>query len=143
MLKFGLRPSRLLATILVLAHAAAVVLIWTVAFPSWAASGATAVLVVQCFYLVRQRALLLGANSATAIEITSDHQLNIQSRAADWSECDVLDTTYVTPYLTLLNYRPRGNRLARHIALLPDSLHPDDFRKLRVWLQWRESGVAP
>jgi toxin CptA len=49
-----------------------------------------------------------------------------------------LGTTYVTPYLTVLNLRGHGERGARHVTLLPDSLHAEDFRKLRVWLRWKE-----
>ena len=77
-------------------------------------------------------------DSALALEVSSDHQFSMQTRASGWSEYDVLGTTYVTPYLTVLNLRGHGERGARHVTLLPDSLHAEDFRKLRVWLRWKE-----
>ena len=73
-----------------------------------------------------------------AIEITSDNQLSIQTRTGEWRECDVLGNTYAMPYLTVLNLRQSGSRAIKRIVILRDSLHADDFRKLRVWLRWKE-----
>ena len=102
---------------------------------------AVTLLIIQCLILACRQALLLGPDSALALEVTSDHQFSMQTRAAGWSEFEVLGTTYVTPYLTVLNLRRPGERRTRHVTLLPDSLHADDFRKLRVWLRWKEDGA--
>lgn len=138
MLKITLRPSWLLAGILTLAHAAAIAVVLLVGIPLWIKIIATAVLIAQWLIVVRQRALLRGPNVALAIEITSDHEINLRTRASGWREYDVLGYTYVTPYLTILNLRQSGDRTTSHVALLPDSLEAEDFRKLRVWLRWKQ-----
>ena len=138
MLRIRLTPSRLLAAVLVLAHAAAIAAVLMVELPQWLKVVAIALLIAQCAVVVRRQAFLTGANAATAIEITSDHRLNVETRSAGWCEHEVLGSTYVTPYLTVLNLRRSSTRVARHVLLLPDSLNADDFRKLRVWLRWKE-----
>ena len=141
MLRIGLRPSRLLAAILLLAYGAAITAVLMVDLPQWFKVVAIAVLFAQCVVVVRRRAFLLGADAATAIEVTSDHRMSVETRSSGWCEYDVLGSTYVTPYLTVLNLRRPGNRMAKHVALLPDSLNADDFRKLRVWLRWKEDSA--
>ena len=138
MLKISLRPSRFLAAILIFAHAGAIALALLVDIPLWLKVVAVTLLIIQCLLLACRQALLLGPNSALALEVSSDHQFSMQTRASGWSDYDVLGTTYVTPYLTVLNLRGHGERGARHVTLLPDSLHAEDFRKLRVWLRWKE-----
>ncbi|MEO8442027.1 MAG: protein YgfX [Betaproteobacteria bacterium] len=141
MLKIPLKPSRLLAAIVLLAHAAAIAVVLIVELPQWLKVVAIALLFAQCVAVVRRQAFLMGATAATAIEITSDHRINVETRAAGWCEYEVLGSTYVTPYLTVLNLRQSDTRVARHVLLLPDSLNADDFRKLRVWLRWKEDSA--
>jgi|SRR5258705_5285270 toxin CptA len=141
MLRISLRPSRLLAAILLLAHAAAITAVLMVELPRWLKVVAIALLVAQCVVVVRRQAFLMGADAATAIEVTSDHRMNVETRSSGWCEYDVLGSTYVTSYLTVLNLRRPGNRMAKHVTLLRDSLNADDFRKLRVWLRWKEGSA--
>lgn len=42
----------------------------------------------------------------------------------------------VMPGLALLHYRPAGSRRSQRLPVLADSLPPEDFRRLRVWLRW-------
>jgi toxin CptA len=142
MLRISLRRSGLLAAILILAHACAVGLVLMVELPQWLKLAAASVLTFQCVLLVYRRALLRGAQAVLALEVASDHRFNIQMRSAGWQACDVLGSTYVTPYLTVMNLHLAGERMARHVVLLPDSLDRDDFRKLRVWLKWKNDTTA-
>lgn len=138
MLKISLRPSWLLAGILLLAHGAAIAMVLLVNFPLWLNLIATALLIVNLTMVVRLYALLLAPGAAVAIEISSDNNLGIQTRALEWCDYDVLGSTYVMPYLAILNLRQCESHATKWIALLPDSLHAEDFRKLRVWLRWKE-----
>jgi hypothetical protein len=36
-----------------------------------------------------------------------------------------------------LNLNANGERLARHVVILPDAINSEDFRKLRVLLRWK------
>jgi len=138
-LRISLWPSWLLAALLALVHGAAIAIVLLVNIPPWAAVVAAAGLAVNLFVAVRQHALLQTPNSAVAIEIGNDDKLGIQSRRGEWSEYAVLGNTYVTAYLTVLNLRQTDTRAVRRIALFPDSLDAEDFRKLRVWLRWKEA----
>ncbi len=141
MLRISLRPSRLLAVLLTLAHAAAISIVLIVNLPHWLKAVASVVLIVQWVLAVRRQALLQGAGAVTALEVTSDHRVNIETRSAGWCEYDVLGSTYVTSYLTILNLRQSGNRAAKHVPLLRDSLNSEDFRQLRIWLRWKQDSV--
>jgi toxin CptA len=141
MLRVRLRPSGLLVAVLTVAHAAAITIVLMVDLTLWLQAIAVALLIAQCVLVVRRQALLAGAGAVIAIEVTSDHRFNAETRAAGWCEYDVLGSTYVTPYLTVLNLRQPGKRGARYVTLLPDSLNAEDFRKLRVWLRWKEDSA--
>lgn len=137
MLKIALRPSWLLAATLVIAHACAVGLIWLVDLPITLTLAATATLLAAGAFAVWRYALLRGRVAVIALEVTSDHVMNAQTRVAGWLEYDVLGSTFVTSFLTVINLRDvEGSR--HNVVVLPDSLHADDYRKLRVWLRWKD-----
>lgn len=64
--------------------------------------------------------------------------LNIKTRHHGWMISDILDTSFVTPWLTVLHLKLSQKRLPVYVVLLPDMLGPDEFRRLRVWLKWGE-----
>jgi len=110
-----------------------------VSVPLWAKIAATVALLVHLPVVLRQHALLLAPGAAVAIETGSDNKISVQTRSSEWREYDVLGNTYVMPYLTVLNLRQNESGAIKRVALLPDSLHAEDFRKLRVWLRWKEA----
>ena len=134
----SLRASWLLAVILALAHGAAFAMTLLVAIPLWAQLIAAAGLTVHLVVVVRQHALLLAPDSAVAIQISSDNRLNVQARRGEWTEYSVLDSTYIAPFLTVLNLRQIDSRASRRVTILPGSIDAEEFRKLRVWLRWNE-----
>ena len=143
MLKAGLRPSRFLAVVLALAHGAAIAVVMMVDLPPWAKFIAVAILLVHLLVVVGHQALLLGADAAMAIEISSDNKVSVQTRADGWSEYEVLGSTYAMPWLTVLNLQQSDSGLVRRVTILPDSLHADEFRRLRVWLRWKDDRSEP
>lgn len=50
---------------------------------------------------------------------------------------DILPDTTVFSRLVVLRLLCEGETAARSVALLPDSLSPEDFRLLRLWLRWQ------
>jgi toxin CptA len=142
-LKISLRPSWLLGMLLALGHGAAIAIMLLVDIPLWAALVAAAGLAVNLFVVVRRHALMLTPDSAVAIEIGSDDKVGIRTRHGEWSEYAVLGNTCVTAYLTVLNLQQTDSRAIRRIAIFPDSVDAEDFRKLRVWLRWKEERGTP
>lgn len=135
--KTNLRPSRILAAILVLAHGAAIAMVVLAGLPLWPALIAIAALVASLVYDVRQTALLRAPDAVSAFEITADDKFSIQTRSGECLECEVLGSTYVTYFLTILNLKAIDSGKNKRAVILPDSLDAEDFRKLRVWLRWK------
>jgi toxin CptA len=49
----------------------------------------------------------------------------------------LVDGCFVAPWLTIVRWRPEGARLCRTVAIAPDAVDADAFRRLRVLLRWR------
>lgn len=137
MLKVSINPSRQLALLLCIAHAAAA----GASLVADAAIGVkvTAVLLiaVSCGISLYGPALLRSGKAIVALELAADGSLTFRTRRGEWHEGRLLDSSFVTPYLTVLNVAAAGSALTRHVVILADSVAPDDFRRLRVWLRWR------
>jgi toxin CptA len=141
-LRIALRPSRILAAILVIAHGAALAVIALVSVPLWLKVIAIAALAVSLVFEIRQTVLLRAPDAVVALEITSDDALSIQTRRGDWIECEVLGSTYVTYFLAIVNLKDQGSGRVKRAVILPDSIDAEDFRKLRVWLRWKRNAPA-
>lgn len=137
MQKINLRPSRILAAILVLAHGAAIAMVILAGMPLWLELIAVAALVASLAFNVRQSVLLRAPDAVIGIEIAPDDKFSIQTRRGAWIECEVLGSTYVISVLTILNLRRTDSGRIARAVILPDSLDAEDFRKLRVWLRWK------
>lgn len=74
-------------------------------------------------------------SEAVALRLHGDGSLELRAAGQDWQPAVLLPRSSVTPWLCVLAYRSEGK--THSLALYPDSLHPDDFRHLRVWLRWR------
>jgi toxin CptA len=135
--EYRIARSLQLAAILAAGHCgvAALILLLDIA-PAWQAA-IVALLVASLVYELRMTALRLGANAVIALRISSDNAFSVQRRRGEWRECEVLGSTYVTAFLTVLNFRVSGARRVRSVVLMSDSMAADDFRRLRVWLRWR------
>ena len=65
-----------------------------------------------------------------------------RARGGEWQPCEILDSTYVTAFLTVVNLRVAQGRRIRSVVILPDCMAADDYRRLRVWLRWRPQADA-
>lgn len=133
-----------LAIALSAAHLAAGGLLWLVPIPVLGKVVFTLAIAVSLAYFMARDALLHAPHSIVALELRDGGGISLQTRRGEWIEGDVLDSTYVSHHLTVVNFRPRGRRAARHVILLSDNLDPRDARRLRMWLRWkRGDGDAP
>jgi len=71
------------------------------------------------------------------LRLDADCRCEFQTLAGVWHEAVLLGSSFVAPHLTVLNLKPAGGRLAKHLVILPDAIDAEDFRRLRVWLKWR------
>ena len=135
-LHVALRPSRMLGLLLGVACVSVVVLIALLPLPVWGKVLGVLVVTLATTYSYNQYAGLRLLRSITALEVGSKGELRCFTRAHDWRNAEVLGSSFVTPWLTVLNMRLPDQLLAQHVVLLPDTLESDAFRRLRVWLRW-------
>jgi toxin CptA len=134
--RIEIRPSNALTAALCLAHPGAVAAIWCAGLPPWLKGALTVGIGVGLVWSLLSQARLRAAESVVGLEITAEGRLSLLTRGGTWRTCELLGTSYVSPQLTILNLRPAGRRLARHVVLVPDNVDARDFRRVRTWLRW-------
>jgi hypothetical protein len=132
----NLQPSILLASIIsfvVLMMSVFLILLPLNAAFKWPL---LALMMVASVYSIRRYALLTSATSVIHLSLTQTSKLQLTYKDAKQAEVRVLESSFVSPYLTVLNLQEieTGRRLS--IVLLPDSAESIGFRQLRVWLRW-------
>ena len=137
MLRIEIRRSRWLLLLLGLAHAAALALAISAGLPAWAKLMMVALVSVSGIHSIALHALQALSRSTCALEISDDCAVQARDGGGEWWNAQLLPSTFVTPWLTILNLHIDGKRLPRHVILLPDRVDADQFRRLRVWLRWR------
>lgn len=143
LLGIGLKPSLRLATMLGLTHVGAAGLLWPLALPAWAKVAASVMLMASLVFYLRRYALLCSPASITHLEVMDDMTCTLETRKGDQIACTLLGSSFVAPYLTVLELKPAepGNMweqfTSHSIVILPDGINADEFRKLRVLLRWK------
>lgn len=56
-------------------------------------------------------------------------------RGTEWGEAEMLAGGIVWPFLSVLRLYCEGRHI--FVAVLPDSMEHETFRRLRVWLRWK------
>jgi toxin CptA len=138
-LRVRLRPSRTLAAAIVATHLAALAAA-VVALPGAAAVVAAAGVVLSAVVHVRQ-ALHRARHAVAGLELAADGGAAVAGPAGDWSAARLGGVAVPVPWLAVVTMRDAAGR-RRSAVVLPDSLEPDAFRRLRIWLRWRAAAVA-
>jgi toxin CptA len=136
MLLIRLGPSRVLAASVVTMHVAAAWLCW-LTLPAWPAAVALVALPGSLWFYLRHDCLRIAPGAVVALQIHPDCHCAMQTRDGAWLEASLLPTSFVAPYLTVLNLRLEGRRLPRHVTVLPDAVDGEVFRRMRVLLRWK------
>ena len=133
-LSVSLKPSRRLLVIQSAAHVLAVAAVLASAVPSWLA--AVLLLMIGASLARLRRTLPVGH-----LVLHGDGRLETVGADGTVSEALVHPHTLVLSFLVVLLYRQQGR--ANAVTLLGDSLAPEDFRQLRLWLRWRSTAANP
>lgn len=124
-----LKPSLWLGVLLLAMTLLGWLAIFLAALPlalKWALAMASGILLGSA--LVRQRAAM------PRLRISVDGSLRISVPSGDWVTAGVMGDSYVSPGLCVLRLEVEGKR--RVLTLLPDSVTPDNMRRLRASLRW-------
>lgn len=135
-LALALRPSRWLAGVMITVGVSCSLITLLLPISIALKLPMLAAIVGAVGHAVWRHALRRGAAAIAGLEVNAKGDLFCYAGLAGWQPAQVLDTSYVTPWLTVLNLRVEGKRLPRHVVLLPDACDAEALRRLRVWLKW-------
>jgi toxin CptA len=135
MVRARLRPSRLLTTMFVLVHASAAAVLCTVVLPLEVTLAIGVAIAASLLHALWRHALLRSRGSLVTVEIRNRSEAAVKRKDGEWHDAEILGTSSVTPWLTVLNLAGPGRR-RRHVLLVPDNIDSQDFRELRVLLRW-------
>lgn len=141
-LTIAVGPSRRLAGLLAGMHGFAAVMLWLTPLPHWLAALLMPLLLGSAWHTLRRDGFRSQRHSLIALRLDADGGCKFQTRTGTWHEAALLGSSFVAPHLTVLNLKPAGGRLVKHLVILPDAVDAEEFRRLRVWLEWRCSSAA-
>lgn len=136
MLLIRIGSSRILTALVAAMHGAAAWLLW-LTLPGWPAAMLVALLPASLWFYLRRDCLRTAPGSVVALQVHPDCRCALQTRSGAWLEANLLPSSFVAPYLTVLNLRVEGHRFPGYVTIFPDAVDGDDFRRLRVWLRWK------
>jgi hypothetical protein len=103
--------------------------------PAWAQAATVVAIGMYALQCARRWVTLSSPRAITEIVVRSDRQIRCTERSGRCIEGAIADDSYVGTLLTTIVFHAAGCRRARTLALLPDMLSRDDFRRLRVLLR--------
>lgn len=128
-----LKPSRILATLLVLAHG--LVVAEAASLPGTIAAPVVILVLLSLVLSLRRHAYRLPVSALT---LKADGTLEVEGRASR-GIVEVDRRTTVHSWLVILLLRS-GNR-GVSLVLPPDALGSEAHRQLRLWLRWKASAA--
>jgi toxin CptA len=138
-LRVELGPSRWLAATVIVAHAGALAAA-VGGLPAPAAAIVAAGLAASVVEHVR-RALHRSPLAVAGLELDAGGGVAVAGPGSEWSSARLVDAAVPAPWLAVVSLRDGLGR-RRTAVVLPDSLAPEAFRRLRVWLRWRPPGAS-
>lgn len=135
MTRFSLRRSGILALAFAIAHVATAALVFPLQIHIALKVVFCTLIAASLVHALARHALLVTRNAVVSASITR-RDAKISLRDGSHIDAVLLDTTYVTPLLAVLNLSIPGERFCRHVILVRDNVPEEDFRRLRVALKW-------
>lgn len=131
-----LQPSYWLVAILGLAHLVASGILLLLELPWSITVIIVAALIISLFYYLRKDALLTAHNAVVVLTLSDEMTCVLTTRSSESITCSIQGSSFVAPYLTVINLKPSRKFFTRSVVILPDGIDAEEFRRLRVWLRW-------
>jgi hypothetical protein len=103
---------------------------------------------VGCGHLLALAAAATGlpagaaAVAAVGIEFSPAGHLALADPSGTWLSAEMRRAAVPAGWLAVLTARDANGR-SRSAVILPDAIEPEAFRRLRVWLKWRDAAPQP
>ena len=138
LLRLDLKPSRFLVRALILVHGLALGAAW-ISLAGWVRYLACAAILASLGSTLTQ-ALLRAGRQALSLELREDGGASWRNAEGTWHEARVGSRHFVSGVLAVLELESMGIGPGRKwLLLMSDSVPPEEFRRLRVWLRWRQN----
>ena len=146
-----LKPSRQLAVLLVIAHLAAVAVVWSLELALWIHIGLKLAIAASLGLTLLKNGWFGFARTPVALRIEPGGKsgepdtIEVRLRNGKTARGCVVEGSFVAPYLTVVRYRAAGARrfsMDKSVLILPDSLDRELFRMLRVRLKWGRAATV-
>lgn len=134
-LRVELKRSRLAMALVGVASIATATLVAWLPGNEWIRAAIALSVGVQGIATLRSWGLRVSPRAVAVIEIGSDRRVVLTERSGRRIEGIVRADSYVGALLTTLMIRPEKARWSRAEAILPDMMHAEDFRRLRMLLR--------
>ena len=134
-LHIELAPSRLAAAAIVVGVIATAALVAWLPGQPWLRAGGVIALGAYAIALMRIWATRIAPHSIVSLVLGPSRHIVLTERGGRRIEGVVQADSYVGGVLTTIVMRPAGGRWSRSMAILPDMLSAEDFRRLRMRLR--------
>ena len=142
MLRVHVGKSAVLAAALLVVHVLAAGCI-ALSLPAGAALPGVAAIVASAVYRLRLDALQYSADAVVELLLREGGGCEMITRAGATLAGQLQGSTFVSPWLIVVNLRLEPNRRHRSLVLTWDSAGAEELRELRVWLKYRCVAKAP
>ena len=146
-----LKPSRRLAVLLVIAHGVAVAVVWSLGLTLWLHIGLKLAIAASLGWSLARNGWFGCGRAAVDLHIEPAGKsgeadaIEVRLRNGETARGQVVEGSFVAPYLTVVRYRVAGARrfsIDKSVLILPDSLDRELFRMLRVRLKWGRAATV-
>ena len=138
-----LQPSGIASAAVVVGVVATSALVAWLPVDPWLRAVAIVTLGAYGIVLNRTWAQRSTSRAVLAIVVDANRHIAVTERSGRRSEGEVQNDSYVGALLTTIVWRRAGARRSHAIAILPDMLPAEDFRKLRVLLRMGQPKTSP
>jgi toxin CptA len=141
-IRLDFKPSRRLLLALGFAAPVAITVLAILPVSLWIKLLAISVVVSMASYHILD-AMQRLPRSCVSLSLDTKGAWQLVTRDGNRYDATILASSFVAPYMTILNCSLTGRWLQYHIVILPDAVDGDAFRRLRVWLRWgRQASTA-
>lgn len=130
----GISFSRQLAGLLILLHVGAGTLLFVLPWPLVFSAAFASLLLAQLVYVIRHLPGYARAGNIQAVEWCADGRWLLHDFAGEPYLAQLLPSSFVHPWLVILNFRLVDKNGRRSLALLADAADSESLRSLRLRL---------
>ena len=126
----NLQGSLQLAAILSVMHGGALVWIFLFALPWWLTLMATVVIGISLLFQLRRYLFMQGDRLVTALTWDGGDLWQLQRSPGEEVGATLLGSSFVTPWLIVLNFKTESSRLMWPVVVMSDSIDKVSYRRL-------------